>query len=525
MSPRIDDLRMTIRQKTFRWLLTACLLLLMVPACAQAADRLPWEIAPYRTLVWIETDRNCHLDDAFLTRFTTSLSEKRYATSGAVLETDIEQAPLPLGRWFADDVGTSTFISRLKSRDLTDSDYDRIQLIAIERDGPWKITFREFDTLTRKWGSVHQTSAPQRALLPTALLGIMYEKFSALAKITDIEKPDVSLALRATTLVEEETQARRRRLQAAIGFVSPEKDTDWEQTPMAGPSATSVSVPLPGTVEVGEAMQPILRRNDRQGNLVPTNGIIVMPWTYVRCDSNDGLQLRGTMISGYSQPLPGRRNVRTQRLALGVRPPHNATELKLVDKSTEAVPLAGYEIYSKDPEGPTLLGASDASGIVQITSGPRSAVRALYVRSGGNLLARLPVVPGHESAVTARIPNDSPRLLAEGFVEGWRDQLVDTMARRQILAQRVQRKIEEREFEDAEKWLAELQSARTVNELAFELRSAKGQFLKDNKLDPMIKRRIDELFEKGQRLVTQDKSLLTEGKLAQQLKEAKNAQR
>lgn len=269
-------------------------------------------------------------------------------------------------------------------------------------------------------------------------------------------------------------------------------------------------------------MQPLLRRNDRQGNLVAENGIMVMPWTYVRCEAIDGLQLKGTMMSGYNQPLPGRRNVRTQRLALGVRPAQEVTQIQLVDKSTEAVPLSGYEIYSKDPDGPTLLGASDANGYVQIENDPRSAVRALYVRSGGNLLARLPVVPGHQPTLIARIPNDSPRLLAEGFVEGWRDQLVDTMARRQILAQRIQRKIENGELEDAEKWLAELRSSRSVNELAFELRSAKGDFLKENKLDPMIKRRIDELFEKGQRLISQDKSLLIEGNLAKQLQDAKN---
>lgn len=499
-------------------------MLLLGPACAQAAEHLPWEIAPYRTLVWVETSPTCHVDDAFFTRFTEALNDKRYATSGAVLATDVQRAPLPLARWFASGVDSSSLVTRLEGFELRPDDYDRIQLISLDRDGDWTVTFREFDTLTRAWGSVHRTSVRQRSLLPTAILRITYDKFAALAKITDVDKPDVALALKATTLVEEENQTRQLRLNEAVSFSVPEEDIDWKKPPALGPSDVLYPGPLPGNVVVGEAMQPILRRNDRQGNLVPNNGIVVMPWTYVRCDANDGLQLKGTMISGYNQPLPGRRNVRTQRLALAVRPAYEATELKLVDKSTDATPLSGYEIYSKDPEGPTLIGASDARGNVPITKDPLSAVRALYVRSGGNLLARLPVVPGHEQEITARIPDDSPRLLAEGFVEGWRDQLVDTMARRQILAQRIQRKIELGELEDAEKWLAELRSGRTVNELAFELRSAKGQFLKDNQLDPTIKRRIDDLFEKGQRLVTQDKSLLMEGQLAKKLEEAKNAQ-
>ncbi|MBA2114825.1 hypothetical protein [Bremerella alba] len=499
-------------------------MLLLGPAFAQA-EHLPWEIAPYRTLVWIETLQNCHLDAAFFKRFVNTLDDQRYATSGSVLATDMQRAPMPLARWFAGDLASSSFVSRLENRDLKVDDYDRIQLISIERDGDWTITFREFDTLTRTWGSVHRSSVRQQSLLSTAILRIIYEKFAALAKITDVEKPSVSLALKATTLIEEENHTRERRLLDGMTFSWPVEDFDWKKPPVLGPSVVSDAGRLPGSMSVGEALQPILRRNDRQGNLVPSNGIMVMPWTYVRCDVNDGLQFKGTMISGYTQPLPGRRNVRTQRLALGVQPAYDATDLKLVDKSTDATALAGYEIYSKEPSGPNLLGASDARGNVRISRDPHSAVRALYVRSGGNLLARLPVVPGHEPLVTARIPNDSPRLLAEGFVEGWRDQLVETMARRQILAQRVQRKIELGELDDAEKWLAELQSGRTVNELAFELRSAKGQFLKENHLDPMIKHRIDELFEKGQRLVTQDKSLLIEGKLAKQLEEAQKAQR
>ncbi len=498
-------------------------MLLWGTSSGYAAENLPWEIAPYRTLFWIETQRSCHLDDAFITRLTNTLNEKCYATSGAVLVTDVERAPFPLARWLGSNVESAAFVDKLDSRQIKPEQYDRIQLVSIQHDSDWQLAFREFDTLTRSWGSVHRTSVFQRSLLLTAILRLSYERFSALAKITDVDKPNVALALKATTLIEEEKQTREKRQQAAVAFVAyQDEEIDWKKLPPLGASDVPYPGVLPGMIGAGDAMQPVLRRNDRQGNLVSENGIMVMPWTYIRCEANDGLQLRGTMISGYNQPLPGRRNVRTQRLALGVRPAQDATQLQLVDKSTEAVPLSGYEIYSKDPEGPTLLGASDASGNIQITKDSQSAVRALYVRSGGNLLARLAVVPGHEQVLTARIPNDSPRLLAEGFVEGWRDQLVDTMARRQILAQRIQRKIELGELEDAEKWLAELRSSRSVNELAFELRSAKGDFLKENKLDPMIKRRIDELFEKGQRLISQDKSLLIEGNLAKQLQDAKN---
>lgn len=515
---------MNMRQKIRRTVVWACLTLVLSQTSIALAERLPWEIDPYRTLISVDVDPSCYADQAFLNGLLEEIQRQRYATSGAIQTTEARAAAVPLTRWYANDASADDFIAKLDRLGIGPEEFDRIQMVSLRRDGDWEVTFREFDTLTRSWGGTHQVRVLQRKLLPAAILRLSYEKFMPVAKITDVQKPAVALTIKATTLIEEETQFRQKRINESLVFGPPPEEIDWKQMPSTVSADSFSPGVVPGTVNVGEAMQPVLRRNDRQGNLIPANGIAFMPWTYISCEANDGLQIKGTMVSGYGQPLPGRRNVRTQRLAIGIRPVHESTELKLVDKATEAVPLAGYEIYSKDPDGPTLVGASDANGNVAIPQDPRSAVRLLYVRSGGNLLARLPVVPGHEAATTARITNDSPRLLAEGFVEGWRDQLVDVMARRQILAQRVSRKIEQGEFDDAEKWLDQLRAGRTVNELAFELRSAKGQFLKDNKLDPTIKRRIDDLFEKGQRLVAQDKSLLVEGKLAKELEEAKKAQ-
>ncbi|GAA4421781.1 hypothetical protein [Bremerella cremea] len=489
---------------------------------AVGADQLPWEIDPYRTQVWIEPDASCHVDDGFVTRLGDRLQQQGYATSGAVMRTSYELAPLPLSRWMSESADPARFAEQLKELGIEPYQCDRVHLISLERDGDWKIRFREFDSLTQSFGAVHEAAVQQRELVSSAILRLSYAKFAPLARVNEVQKSNITLTARGATLVEEEAISRTQRWSEAVGQIPPAEDTevDWDALPAAAPSESPLPETVPGLVGPGEALQPVLRRNDRQGNLV-ANGIVFMPWTYIRCEENDGLQLKGSMVSGYSQAMPGRRNVRTQRLAIGIRPLFDSTTLKLVDKTSEDTPLAGYEIYAKNADGPELVGASDANGKVVIPNDPKNSVRLLYVRSGGNLLARLPVVPGFEQSTTARITNDGPRLLAEGFVEGWRDQLIDTMARRQILSQRVERKIEEGEIEEAERWLAALRSGRTVNELAFDLRTAKGQFLKDNKLDPTIKRRIDQLFEKGQRLVAQDKSLLVEGKLARDLEAAK----
>ncbi|RCS55933.1 hypothetical protein DTL42_00650 [Bremerella cremea] len=487
-----------------------------------AADKRPWEVAPYRTLVWLDIDPSCHVDAAFTDRLSRQLEEVRYASSGSVWETTIAPSPLDLTRWYRPDADVERFVERLRANDIEPEKWDRVMLISIKRDAAWEIDFREYDSMTNSLGSHHATSVLQRELIPTETLKLVYEKFLPLTRIDNVDKKKVSLGLKGATLVEEENLGRHQQYLNAVEFIPPAEDQtiDWKKPSVVNQAEVPYPDFIPGMVGIGEAFQPVLRRNDRQGNLVKENGIMFMPWTYITCEENDGLQIRGTMVSGFNTPLPGRRNVRTQRIAIGIRPAQETTRLQLVDKSAEDVPLAGYEIYSKDPDGATLIGASNPNGYIEIPTNPASAVRLLYVRSGGNLLARLPMVPGFEPQSTARITNDSPRLLAEGFLEGWRDQLVDTMARRQILAQRVQRKIDSGDLDGAQKWLDELRTGRTVNELAFELRTFKGQFLKGN-LDPTIKRRIDDLFEKGQRLVAQDKSVLIESDLSSQLEKAR----
>lgn len=512
---------MTYRQKIRRLLLATCLGMFAFVSLSDAADKRPWEVSPFRTLVWLDLDPSCHVDSAFTQRLAQDLEEIRYASSGSIWETTITDSPIDLTRWYRSDADPNRFVERLKAHEIIADQWDRVMLISIKRDAIWKIDFREYDSMTNSWGSAHKTSVSQRELLPSETLKLVYEKFLPLTRIDNVDKRKVKLGLKAASLIEEEGIGRQQEYANAVEFIPPADDSPIDWGKPAAVNQQEVPYPdfIPGTVAIGEAFQPVLRRNDRQGNLIKENGIMFMPWTYISCEENDGLQLHGTMVSGFNTPLPGRRNVRTQRIAIGIRPADTTTRLQLVDKAAEEVPLAGYEIYSKDPDGATLIGSSDPNGYIEIPTNPDNAVRLLYVRSGGNLLARLPMVPGYEPESTARITNDSPRLLAEGFLEGWRDQLVDTMARRQILAQRVQRKIDSGDLESAKKWLDELRTGRTVNELAFDLRTAKGQFLEGN-LDPTIKRRIDDLFEKGQRLVAQDKSVLVESELSAQLEKA-----
>src|SRR5690606_37951609 len=107
-------------------------------------------------------------------------------------------------------------------------------------------------------------------------------------------------------------------------------------------------------------------------------------------------------------------------------------------------PLVGYAIYGKDPdaEETRLIGYTDWRGRVEVAVGEKP-LEILYVRSGGALLARLPIVAGTSEVATVRLLNDETRLQAEALVRGVQATLVDLVAQRELLAARIRRSLQE----------------------------------------------------------------------------------
>lgn len=101
----------------------------------------------------------------------------------------------------------------------------------------------------------------------------------------------------------------------------------------------------PANVIVGDVMQPIVRRDDRNG--VPTL-LQPLPWTFAAVTDSDGVKLKANVYTYSGGPgLQGRKNRRTQRMLLKVRPQFEQTELELV-VAGGAKPQAGCFIYSRD---------------------------------------------------------------------------------------------------------------------------------------------------------------------------------
>ncbi len=122
----------------------------------------------------------------------------------------------------------------------------------------------------------------------------------------------------------------------------------------------------PAAVVPGDLMQPIVRRDDRNGQ---PSLLEPLSWTYACVTESDGIKLGANVYSYSGGPgLEGRKNRRTQRVLLKVRPLYETTDVLVTVRGT-GKPQGGCAIYERDlaTEELTLLGKTDWRGRLAIT--------------------------------------------------------------------------------------------------------------------------------------------------------------
>jgi hypothetical protein len=259
---------------------------------------------------------------------------------------------------------------------------------------------------------------------------------------------------------------------------------------------------------------PIIRRNDRLGEPL-ANGIQQARWTFLTVAGRKGNQLQCQVASGMTSPLGGRSSARTLRLALLAKPRLDATDLAVVTEGDKPISLGGYEVYSKPPdsEDAELLGVTDWRGRIRIAPKP-NPLQILYIRNGGRLLARLPVVAGLEPLLTAVVTNDDPRLLAEGYVKGLQNRVMDLVARRELYTARFRRHLQKKEYDQAKTLLEEFRGLENRSDLARQLDQT-AQRIKSP--DRRVQAKIDQLFTDTRQLLLKFLDQRTTNVLADEL--------
>ncbi len=153
----------------------------------------------------------------------------------------------------------------------------------------------------------------------------------------------------------------------------------------------------------------------------------------------------------------------------------------------------------------------------------RQGLVLLYVKSGNNVMARLPIVPGLSPIAIAELPSDVRRLEAEAFVKGFQAEVFDLVGMRNLLASRARKLINDKRVEEAQQIVKQIRELPTYTEMADALETLQRKML-DETNEPIslaAKNRIDRMFQLTRESIQKYLQEDIGGKLDEQMRQAK----
>lgn len=410
--------------------------------------------------------------------------------------------------------------------------YDKIFAVSVQKNREqFDLEIIEIDCNMRIVGPLVKATSPQLDFIARSVAFTTQTAFAPMARVEDADVRHATLRVRAGGLITSEDNVAR--------------------------------------IVQGDVLQPFVRRDDRNG--APTL-LQSIPWTYLAITKCDDINAQSYIYSGIRGALAGRKNKRTKKIGLKVRPLLDETDLKLniIREANQIFP--GAEVYRRVPGGEDLdlVARSDWRGITKLaetnlpealydlpkptateeskkqpataaandakltpvsdssskengektenkpdeqTPSPATpptdakppkekvALNAplymYYIKNGNTLLAKLPIVTGLQAMEVAELPDDRRRLEAEAFVKGIQGEMLDLVARRQILASRIRQKLEARQRDEAQKILQELRSEKNYDKLSEDLDSIQRRILSSDRgaIPPGTQNKIDRMFD------------------------------
>ncbi|MEO1973192.1 MAG: hypothetical protein ABGX07_16655 [Pirellulaceae bacterium] len=454
------------RPKRTQLLLFAALLPFVISRQSGAQS---WEFAPYRIQVWYGGELLERESGLNREAFEAALTMQGRVVAGATWSLgfgDVPAAIEPDLTSAIESVSTELVASIVDpppepEQGVIKQPVDKVFLLGLTSKKSrliWQA--REFDVRTRTWSDVATVQVSGQSAVIRGAFQAMSNAFRPVLRIESSEGREAKARIRAGGLV--------------------------------------VRPYSPARVTEGSIIQPVIRNNDREGR-VRENGIEVVEWTLGVVGASETNFVPIKLHSAFANPLGVRSSRRKQKLALVERRRYESTMLYLKSRDEEQRPMAGYEIYAKDPVSNTnkLLGVTDWRGAVMIE--PQEGMPfflVLYVRNGGKLLGRLPIYVGAHQEVVANVRDDNRRLQAEAFIDTIEGNVLEMVASRELAAARARNHIKEGQLDQAREQVAIIRSLTTPDELRQRLdreqaRLAQGQERPDERINTKFSRTKD----------------------------------
>jgi hypothetical protein len=419
---------------------------------AVAADGPPWEIAPYRVSVTLAIDDAARPQPRLSDDLIRGVEQRIASALRPLWQTTLTLAPNAQQRRF-------TFEPQpLPWNELTPEQraFDKLLWLAVEANATgYRLTCREFDAYTRRWGPTLRRDVAQSAILAEAAFRLLTDAFTPLARV---QAPD---------------DEGKSRLVMKGGALPRGEGPDLLVAP-------------------GDVYLPLLRRTGRGGELVE-NGIVGIPWTYLVTTEPVRSGWDSQVESALRGALSGRRRGAIEQIAISLRGAPEPLRVRFFARSNRDQPLIGYEVFRlpAPKAAPELIGLTDRNGEIVVPVG-ESPVSTLLLRSDGQVLAKLLVAPGTAPTIDAPIADDAIRLAAQGEVQAVREELIDVVARRAILVARVQSHLKKGEGAQARALMEELTDLPTPSTFVRRMDVVHDRLPVSD--DPRVRQAVDGLF-------------------------------
>jgi len=433
---------------------------------AEAANQADWERSAYHIRLHIAVEASDSADLA--ERLAERLEQHANAAMQPLwsLEVVASKGPLRhqlltrLGELSAEEQLAAAAISGESSLPLD----KQMFLTVTSTAGGFVVSCRELDHTTQIFGPIHSRTVYQRRMLTEHCIQLLCDTFAPLAKIRRIDD-----------------------------------DSDHITLHFKGAEISS-SIDPSLLVVPGNIYRPMRIRMTRTGEIRP-GGISTIPWTYLEFESTEENFSRCRVYSAIQHPFGVRRRGRVEHLAIAMRQLPAKTRVRFYAQHDKSQSLTGYEVFRREPDSKEsqLVGLTDNRGSVEIVP-ERAEVTTLYLRSGDELLAKVPVVPGSQESLEIPIADDIGRLNAQATLTSLREQLIDLVARRNILIARTRDRIENSSYDEANELLSELDELPGRAQYAQFIASAQNN--RRNRSDePRIQDRIDKMFANTRKLL------------------------
>ncbi len=444
----------------------------------QAAEQKYWELSPYRIQLHVAVDDSQTPQPELGARLVADLQQQIRSTVYPLWVTEITLATGPEKQRLL----TQLHLLESTSSEALATDCDK-HIFLTATATPLGITLqsREFDCTTRRWGAVQQRKTPQAWMLSTQCFDLVCQTFSPLATIRPL--PDDA---------NDDANGANKK---------PKKDKGKEILLRFRGSDLPQQTDLSFLNVPGEAYQPLMVRTSSSGE-VKADSIRNIPWTYLTLAEQKEEGWHAAVHTGTRRPFGVRRRGRIEHLALAIRKPTGTTQVRFHARHDATQSLTGYEVFRREPTatGSHPLGLTNTRGSVTVLPG-KSMVTLLFLRSEGQLLAKVPVIPGAKALIEVPIADDTARLRAQASLTSLTEQLIDTVAQRNILVARVRDRIHNGKIEEAQELFTILDNLPGRAKFNQGIKSAENRKL-NHSADPKVQARIEKLFADTRKLLS-----------------------